>query len=152
MLEVGTVVKNFTLEDAYGNKRSLYDYQGKKLVLFFYPKNNTTSCTIEACSFRDKIEEFDKRNIEVIGISRDSVVSHYKFSQKYDLPFTLLSDSSQEVISYFDILNVPSNPRAISRAKRVTFILDENSKIIYAFETVKPADHAEDVLKILDEL
>lgn len=150
MLEVGTTVKNFTLEDAYGKKRSLYDYKGKTVILFFYPKNNTTSCTIEACSFRDYIDEFHKRNIEIIGISRDSVVSHYKFTKQYDLPFTLLSDAKHEVISYFNVLNVPSNPKAIQRAKRITFIINEDSVITHVFETVKPADHALDVLKILN--
>lgn len=152
MLKLGTTIKNFKLEDGYGKLRSLYDYQGKKVVLFFYPKNNTTSCTIEACSFRDYIEEFEKRNVEVIGISRDSVSSHYKFSKKYDIQFTLLSDHKLAVMSYFNVVNLPSNPNTIARAKRITFILDEKSRLIYIFDLVKPANHAEEVLKVLDNL
>ncbi len=149
MLNVGMKVNNFTLNDAYGQPRSLKEFRGKKVVIFFYPKNNTTGCTKEACSFNESLEKFAEQNVVVLGISCDTVTSHYKFSREYDLRFTLLSDSKKEVINQFGVLNTSTSTKRRIGAKRITFILDENATIIYRFDKVRPANHAEEVLEIL---
>ena len=101
MIEVGAQAPDFTLRDAQGNAVSLKDYRGKKVVLYFYPRDNTPGCTREACAFREANEQFQAQNAVVLGVSRDSEASHQKFAEKYDLPFTLLSDPEHAVLEAY---------------------------------------------------
>ena len=103
MLEVGTKAPDFTLQDKHGSPVSLSDFQGKKVVLYFYPKDNTPGCTREAVAFARAYEDFKSRDVVIIGISKDSVASHLKFAQKYDLPFVLLSDPEHAVIEQYGV-------------------------------------------------
>ncbi|NLN50037.1 MAG: peroxiredoxin [Acholeplasmataceae bacterium] len=152
MLGVGTKVDNFVLNDAFGNIRSLNEFIGKKVVIFFYAKNNTTGCTKEVCSFNELLAEFKNLNVEVIGISCDSVNSHYKFTKEYGLGVTLLSDQEKTVINYFGVLNVSLSKKRRIGAKRITFILDETLKVIHRFDNVRPANHGREVLNFIQKL
>lgn len=143
MLEVGIKVKDFTLKNSEGKDVKLSDLKNDLTVIFFYPKNNTIGCTKEACSFNDLKEEFDKRNVSLIGISTDSYNSHRGFINEYSLDLELLSDSNKEITSYFGVINEQTKSK---RAKRVTFILDSNLKIVYVFDKVRPATHGREVL------
>ena len=103
MLEVGTKAPDFTLPDKNGNEVSLKDFAGKKVVLYFYPKDNTPGCTRQACAFAQNYEEFKNRDVAVIGVSKDSAASHVKFAEKHDLPFILLSDTELQAIQAYDV-------------------------------------------------
>lgn len=143
MLEVGFQVNDFTLKNSKGNSVYLNQLKGEKTVIFFYPKNNTIGCTKEVCSFNDLKEEFEKRNISLIGISTDSSSSHAGFMSQYSLDVTLLSDYDKEISKYFGVINENSKNK---RARRITFILDEDLKIIYRYDVVRPSDHGLEVL------
>ena len=146
MLKTGDLAPDFLLEDKHGNKVSLSDFKGKKVVLYFYPKDNTPGCTRQACAFAGLYGEFQKRNIEVIGISRDSVLSHAKFAEKYELPFVLLSDPSLDVIKTYGVWQEKKLYGKVSfGVVRTTFIIDEQGMIEKIMPKVKPDTNAAEI-------
>lgn len=152
MIEEGKKAPAFTLPDQNGKKISLKDLKGKKIVLYFYPKDNTSGCTKEACDFRDTFPDFKKVNAVIIGISPDSVESHRKFAEKYGLPFTLLSDEKKEVLEKYGVWKEKSMyGRKYMGVERTTVIIDENGKILKIFPKVKVNGHSEEVLKAIQE-
>ena len=150
MLEAGMRAPAFMLADKDGKMVSLSDFFGKKVVLYFYPKDNTPGCTRQACAFAAAYSEFEKKNAVVIGISKDSVSSHEKFAEKYNLPFILLSDPELQAIQAYGVWQEKKLYGKISMGVvRTTFIIDEQGKIMKVMPKVKPDTNAEDVLKIL---
>jgi len=147
-LKVGDTAPDFTLSDERGLPVSLKDYLGKKVVvLYFYPKDFTSGCTAEACSFRDNYKLYQSKGAVVIGVSLDSVESHSKFSEKYNLPFAILSDRNKEVAKAYGVLGLGG-----FLTKRVTFIINKNGKITHIFPKVDVRHHSEEVLKALEEM
>ena len=147
-LKVGKTAPDFSLLDEHGLPVSLKDYIGKKVVvLYFYPKDFTSGCTAEACSFRDNYKPYQDKGAVVIGVSLDSVESHLKFSEKYNLPFAILSDHSKEAAKAYGVLGVGG-----FLTKRVTFIINKDGKITHIFPKVDVKHHSEEVLKALEEL
>ena len=152
MLTVGTKAPNFTLPDKDGNMVSLSDFAGKKVVLYFYPKDNTPGCTKQACGYRDEYGEFAKQNAVIIGISKDSVKSHSNFAAKYQLPFLLLSDPELTAIQAYDVWKEKKLYGKVSMGVvRSTYLIDENGIIEKAMEKVKPDTNAADILAYLEE-
>jgi peroxiredoxin Q/BCP len=152
MIEVGSKAPLFTLPDSEGNKVSLSDFKGKKVVLYFYPKDMTSGCTQEACDFRDALPNFSKIKTVVLGISADSVDSHKKFAAKYNLPFTLLSDENKEVLEKYGVWKEKSMyGKKYMGIVRTTVIIDEEGKIKNIFPKVKVTGHVEEVIKALGE-
>ena len=150
MINIGDTAPDFTLNDKNGNSVSLSDFSGKKIVLYFYPKDNTPGCTRQACAFASTYNEFKNKNVEVIGISRDSVASHVKFAEKFNLPFILLSDPELDVIKAYGVWQEKKNYGKISMGVvRTTFIIDESGKIEHVMPKVKPDTNAADILEIL---
>lgn len=150
MLEVGTKAPDFTLPDKNGNMISLSDFRGKKVVLYFYPKDNTPGCTRQACAFAAKNEDLKRKNAVVIGISKDSAASHIKFAEKYSLPFVLLSDAEKKVIELYGVWQEKKSYGKLSMGVvRTTYVIDENGVIEYAMPKVKPDTNAEDILTYL---
>ena len=150
MLEVGTKVKNFSLKDAFGKTHMLTDYLGKKVVIYFYPKDDTPGCTTQACAFRDAYDDFKSDDIVVIGISKDSPESHMKFITKYDLPFILLSDEDVAVANYFGVyIEKSMYGKKYMGVNRSTFILNDEGIITHVFEKASPSENADDILKVL---
>lgn len=153
MLEVGTKVTDFELLDSNNKPVSLSDYLGKKVVVYFYPKNNTPGCNSQACSFRDEYEEYTKRGIVVLGISKDPVNSHKNFQEKFSLPFKTLSDEELDVIKYFGAYGEKSMfGKKYLGVIRSTFVIDENGILVLALPKVNAKNNAKDVLKLIDEL
>ena len=151
MLETGTKAPAFTLPDQNGEIRSLADYKGKKVSLYFYPKDMTSGCTKQACAFGDLYPQFREKGAVVLGVSKDSVASHKKFEEKYGLPFTLLSDPDKEVIQAYDVWKEKKNYGKVSMGVvRTTYLIDENGIIIKAFGKVKAADNPAQMLKELE--
>jgi len=149
-LQVGSRAPEFTLESADGKKVSLKDFRGKKVVLYFYPKDMTPGCTTEACSFRDNIGVIKRAGAEVIGISADDVTSHRKFTEKYELPFLLLSDTDKKVLKGYGVWKEKSlYGRLFLGIVRTTFIIDEKGIISHIFPKVRVNGHTEEVLAIL---
>jgi peroxiredoxin Q/BCP len=152
MLEVGKKAPDFTLSDQNGKKISLKDLTGKKVVLYFYPKDNTSGCTKEACNFRDDFPKFKKSEAVILGVSPDSVSSHKKFAEKYDLPFSLLADEDKKVVQLYDVWKEKSMyGKKYMGVERTTFIIDENGKIRQIFNKVKVDGHNEEVMKALKD-
>lgn len=150
MLNIGDRAPNFTLKDKSGNEVSLSDFIGKRVVLYFYPKDNTPGCTRQACAFAGAYEEFKNRGVEVIGISRDSIASHVKFAEKYNLPFVLLSDPELEAIQAYGVWQEKKMYGKLSfGVVRTTFIIDENGIIEKIMPKVKPDTNAEEILKFI---
>ena len=150
MLQEGMQAPAFMLADKDGKMVSLSDFLGKKVILYFYPKDNTPGCTRQACAFAVAYSEFEKKNAVVIGISKDSVSSHEKFAEKYNLPFILLSDPELQAIQSYGVWQEKKLYRKTSRGVvRTTFIIDEQGKIIKVMPKVKPDTNAADVLKLL---
>lgn len=150
MLEVGMKPKDFELKDAFGKTHKLSDYLGKKVVLYFYPKDNTPGCTTQACSFRDIYQELTNEKVVLIGISTDDVMSHKKFIESYNLPFVLLSDSDHEVSSYFGAYGEKSLYGKITIGmKRSTFILNEEGIIEKVFKKASAKTNASAVLTFI---
>ena len=150
MLDIGTQAPNFTLKDKDGNTVSLSDFVGKKVVLYFYPKDNTPGCTRQACAFAGLYEEFKARNVQVIGISRDSVASHEKFAAKYSLPFILLSDPELEAIEAYGVWQEKKLYGKVSMGVvRTTFVIDEAGRIERIMPRVKPDTNAAEILASL---
>jgi len=146
-LKVGDTAPDFSLSDEHGLPVNLRDYLGKKIVvLYFYPKDFTPGCTAEACSFRDDYKPIQDKGAVVIGVSLDSVESHSKFSEKYNLPFAILSDQNKEVAKAYGVLGVGG-----FLAKRVTFIINKEGKITHIFPKVDVKRHSEEVLEALEE-
>ena len=147
MLELGTKAPDFTLPDQNGDLHSLSEYKGKKVILYFYPKDNTPGCTKQACGFAERYPQFTKKGAVVLGISKDSVASHKKFEEKYGLPFTLLSDPERKVIQAYDVWKEKMNYGKVSMGVvRTTYLIDEEGKIAKAFDKVKAADNPEQML------
>ncbi len=150
MLEIGTKAPAFTLLDKDGNLVSLSDFAGKKVVLYFYPRDNTPGCTRQACAFAGAYEDFKKINAVVIGVSKDSAASHQKFAEKYDLPFILLSDPELTAIQAYGVWQEKKNYGKVSMGVvRSTFVIDENGIIEKVMPKVKPDTNAEDILSYL---
>ena len=150
MLEVGTKAPEFTLPDKDGNPVSLTDFAGKKVVLYFYPKDNTPGCTRQACAFAGAYEEFEKINVVVIGVSKDSVASHQKFAEKHSLPFILLSDPELTAIQAYGVWQEKKLYGKVSMGVvRSTFVINENGMIEKAMPKVKPDTNAAEILEYL---
>ena len=150
MLEVGTKAPDYTLQDKHGNLVSLSDFHGRKVVLYFYPKDNTPGCTREAIAFAAAYEGFKARDVAVIGISKDSVASHLKFAQKYDLPFVLLSDPDHAVIEQYGVWQEKKLYGKVSMGVvRSTYLINEEGIIEKAMPKVKPDTNAEEILAYL---
>ena len=150
MLVIGTAAPQFKLPDQNGVMHSLKDYKGKKVILYFYPKDTTAGCTKEACGFRDRYPDITEKGAVVLGISKDNVASHKKFEEKHSLPFTLLSDESTEVLQKYDVWKEKQMyGRTYMGIERSTYLIDEKGKIIKAYQKVKSAVHPEEVLKDL---
>lgn len=150
MIQQGTKAPNFTLQDKDGNAVSLSDFLGKKVVLYFYPKDNTPGCSRQACAFAAAYEGFKRKDVAVIGISRDSVASHVKFAEKYSLPFILLSDPERVAIDAFGVWQEKRMCGKIGLGiVRTTFIIDENGVVERVMEKVKPDTNAAEILEYL---
>lgn len=152
-LEVGGQAPSFALPDQNGKIHQLVDYRGKWLLLYFYPKDNTPGCTIEACTLRDNWSEFTKLNAVVLGISADSVSSHQKFSTKFALPFPILADEKKTMLQSYRVLAEKSMfGKTFLGIKRSSFLIDPQGKIAKIYKNVKPAEHAQQVLADIKEL
>lgn len=150
MLEIGIQAPDFELPDQNGTMHALKDYRGKKVILYFYPKDNTPGCTKQACGFSERYPQIIEKGAVVLGVSKDSVASHKKFEEKYGLGFTLLSDPERKVIEAYDVWKEKKNYGKVSMGVvRTTYLIDENGMIIRANDKVKAADDAE---KMLGEL
>ena len=153
MLEAGIKAPNFTLPDKDGNPISLSDFLGKKVVLYFYPKDNTPGCTRQACAFAAAYEGFKAKDVVVIGVSKDSVASHQKFAAKYDLPFILLSDPDLQAIQSYDVWQEKKLYGKVSMGVvRSTYVIDENGVIEKVMPKVKPDTNAAEILEYLQNL
>ena len=152
MLEIGTKAPAFTLPDKDGNMVSLTDFIGKKVILYFYPKDNTPGCTKQACAFAGAYEGFRSKDIAVIGLSKDSTASHQRFAEKYDLPFILLSDPDRQAIEGFDVWKEKKLYGKVSMGVvRTTYVIDEEGTILWAKEKVKPDTNAAEILSWLED-
>ena len=151
MLEAGMKAPDFTLKDQNGNEVSLKDFAGRKVVLYFYPRDNTPGCTRQACAFASSYDAFRADDVVVIGVSKDSVASHVKFAQKYELPFILLSDPETEVIQAYGVWQEKKLYGKTSMGVvRSTFIIDENGLIEKVMPKVKPDTNAAEILAWLN--
>ena len=143
--QAGTAAPDFNTRNTTGKTVHLKDFRGKKLVLYFYPKDDTPGCTVESCGLRDQYEKIRELGAEVLGVSVDSVESHQKFTEKFHLPFQLLADTDKSITKAYGVLNDKSN-----MARRVTFLIDEHGKILKTFQTVKPDQHPQEILDALN--
>lgn len=151
-LKAGDKAPDFAVTDGEGKVVRLKDLRGKKVVLYFYPKDDTPGCTKEACAFRDSFAKFKRRGIEVLGVSLDSEKSHQKFAKKFDLPFRLLADTGREISeSYGTYGEKKFMGRTYMGNHRMTFLIDEKGKIKRIFDKVKPEEHAEEVLAAFND-
>ena len=151
-LKEGAKAPEFAVTDGEGNIVRLKDLRGKKVVLYFYPKDDTPGCTKEACAFRDAFSKFKKRGIEVLGVSLDSEKSHQKFAQKFGLPFRLLADTNKKVSEAYGTYGEKKfMGRKYMGNHRMTFLINEKGKITKVFEKVKPDEHAEEVLTAFED-
>jgi peroxiredoxin Q/BCP len=149
-LKVSDKAPPFVLTTGSGEKLSLGDLKGKKVILYFYPKDNTSGCTREACSFRDNITTMRRKGATVVGVSPDSVASHKKFSEKHDLPFDLLSDEKKEMAQKYGVWKEKSMyGKKYMGIERTTFIIDEKGKISHIFPKVKVDGHTQEILSVL---
>ena len=150
MLTAGMKAPDFSLSDQHGNTVSLADFAGKKIVLYFYPRDNTPGCSRQACAFAGAYEDFKTMNVTVIGVSKDSVASHVKFAEKYSLPFTLLSDPELQAIQAYDVWQEKKSYGKVSMGVvRSTYIIDENGVIEKVMPKVKPDTNAAEILEYL---
>ena len=151
MLKEGDAAPDFESRDAEGNAVKLSDLRGRKVVLYFYPKDDTPGCTKEACSFRDSFAEFGRRGIEVLGVSTDDEKSHRKFAEKYSLPFKLLADTDHTVADLYGVYGEKQfMGRKYMGVARKTFLIDEEGRLRKVFDQVKVDEHADEVLKAFD--
>ena len=149
MVKIGDKAPDFELKDSDGNIVKLSDFKGKKVVLYFYPKDNTPGCTLEACSFRDNYSKYKKNNIIILGISKDNEKSHTKFIEKYNLPFTLLVDDDKVCEKYGAFGRKKFMGKEYNGILRKTFIIGENGNIQETIEEVNTKTHGEDLLKFV---
>lgn len=150
MLETGTKAPDFALPDQNGDIHTLEEYRGKKVILYFYPKDNTAGCTKQACGFAERYPQFLEKGAVVLGVSKDSVKSHKNFETKYELPFTLLSDPERQVIEAYDVWKEKKNYGKVSMGVvRTTYLIDENGIIVKAMDKVKAADNPQQMLEEL---
>ena len=151
MLAIGTPAPDFELPDQNGETHRLSDYRGQKVILYFYPKDNTAGCTKQACGFGELMPQFREKGAVILGVSKDSVASHKKFEENYGLPFTLLSDTEKIVIQAYDVWKEKKNyGKTTMGVVRTTYLIDENGTITKAYDKVKAADNPEQMLKALD--
>ena len=151
MLAIGTKAPEFTLPDQNGEMRSLSDYKGQKVVLYFYPKDMTSGCTKQACAFSELYPQFREKGAVVLGVSKDSVASHKRFEEKYGLPFVLLSDTEKTVIEAYDVWKEKKLYGKVSYGVvRTTYLIDEDGVIEKAFDKVKAADNPAQMLGALE--
>lgn len=147
MLAIGTKAPAFNLPDQDGIMHTLEEYRGKKVILYFYPKDNTSGCTKQACGFGELYPQFQEKGAIVLGVSKDSVASHKKFQEKYELPFTLLSDTELSCIQEYDVWKEKVNYGKVSMGVvRTTYLIDEEGNIVKSFEKVKAADNPAQML------
>ena len=150
MLEIGTKAPDFSLPDQNGEIHSLEEYKGKKVILYFYPRDNTAGCTKQACGFAERYPQFLEKNAVVLGVSKDSVASHKKFEEKYELPFTLLSDTELSCIQAYDVWKEKNNyGKKTMGVVHTTYLIDEQGIIVKAFGKVKAADNPAQMLEEL---
>ena len=151
MLEVGTKAPDFTLPDQNGQMHSLADYRGQRVILYFYPKDMTTGCTSQACSFAELYPQLREKGAVVLGVSKDSLESHKRFEEKHGLPFTLLSDPEMNVMNAYDVLaeSTTKTGKITRRLVRSTYLIDADGIIEKAFGKVKPKDNAAQMLSEL---
>ena len=150
MLEVGMKAPAFTLPDQNGEMHSLEDYRGQKVILYFYPKDNTAGCTKQACGFAERYPQILEKDAVVLGVSKDSVKSHKNFEEKYSLPFTLLSDPDHKVLEMYGVWGEKKNYGKVSMGTiRTTYLIDEEGTIIKAMGKVKAADNPAQMLEAL---
>ncbi|HPR34041.1 MAG TPA: thioredoxin-dependent thiol peroxidase [Anaerolineaceae bacterium] len=148
IMELNKTAPNFELNDQSGQPHKLSDYIGKRVVLYFYPKDDTPGCTAEACSFRDNYSVFKQNDIVILGVSADSEKSHAKFQEKYELPFTLLSDTDHQVSEAYGVWGLKKYMgREYYGINRTTFLIDEEGKLVKIYEKVKPAEHAQEIMQ-----
>ena len=151
MLNIGAKAPAFSLPDQNGEMRSLSDYAGKKVILYFYSKDMTSGCTKQACGFADLYPQFMEQGAVILGVSKDSVESHKKFEEKYGLPFTLLSDTEKTVIQAYDVWKEKkSSGKVTMGVVRTTYLIDEDGMIVKAFGNVKAAENPAQMLEALD--
>ena len=147
MLNTGIQAPDFTLPDQNGEMRSLSDYRGRKVVLYFYSKDMTSGCTKQACGFAELYPQFMEKGAVILGVSKDSVASHKKFEEKYGLPFTLLSDTEKTVIMAYDVWKEKKNyGKPTMGVVRTTYLIDEEGMIAKAFGNVKAADNPQQMV------
>ncbi len=152
MLDIQTQAIDFTLPDENSTLVSLHDFLGKKVVVYFYPKDNTPGCTKQACAFKNAYDDFKKEDIIVIGISKDTPKSHQNFKKKYDLPFILLSDVDHQVIEAYDCWKEKKlYGKTYMGITRSTYVIDEKGMIIKTFEKASPDHNAQDILNFLQQ-
>ena len=149
MLDIGTKAPDFSLPDQNGKIHTLSDYKGQKVILYFYPKDMTSGCTGQACSFRDRYPQIREKGAVILGVSKDSVDSHKQFEEKYGLPFPLLADEELTVITAYDVLKMGKDGKPTKSLIRSTYLIDENGIIVQAFGGVKPKENAEQMLQEL---
>lgn len=150
MIEINKLAPDFKLMGSDNKEHSLSDYRGKKVILYFYPKDNTPGCTTEACDFRDNHDKISSSNTIVIGISKDSLSSHEKFINKFDLPFILLSDEEKEVCALYDVIKEKNMyGKKVLGIERSTFIIDENGILVKEFRKVRVKGHIDTILETL---
>jgi thioredoxin-dependent peroxiredoxin len=143
-LEIGKKAPNFSLFDEKNESHSLQDYVGQKVVIYFYPKDDTPGCTKEACGLRDNYNVFDELGVKVIGVSHDSIESHKKFKEKYELPFTLLSDPTKEMIKLYGAGGIMT--------RRVTYLIGEDGTVLKYYAKVDPTTHANEIIDDIKSL
>ena len=152
MLNIGDMAPDFELPDQNGELHRLSDYRGKRVILYFYPRDNTSGCTKQACGFAELYPQFREKGAVVLGVSKDSVASHKKFEQNHGLPFTLLSDEDKTVIQAYDCWKEKKNYGKVSMGVvRTTYLIDENGAIIRAMDKVKAAENPAQMLGMLAE-
>jgi peroxiredoxin Q/BCP len=152
MLNEGDIAPNFTAKDQDGKEVKLSDYKGKRVVLYFYPKDDTPGCTKQACSLRDSFAEFEEKGIKIFGVSTDTKKSHQKFISKYALPFDLLADTEKEIVNLYGVYGEKMNyGKKYMGINRTTFLIDEAGKIAKIFKKVKVDEHADEVLEAFGE-
>jgi peroxiredoxin Q/BCP len=152
-ISAGGPAPDFVLVDENGDSHNLSDYRGKPVVLYFYPKDDTSGCTKEACGFRDDYSAYQEADVVILGVSPDTSKSHTKFKTKYELPFTLLADTEKEVINSYGVWGPKKSfGREYDGVLRTTFLIGKDGQVLKVFEKVKPAEHSAEILAALAEL